>query len=231
MIYFIHIPKTAGTSLLHCFLQLGEGAVLWHAPTIEFGSSLPKAPCDILASDSVRSHFKIYGGHFGLSEILPYVTEEDLIVSVVREPIVRAFSLYNHIQVNDPSHPLHGVIKDRSIMEATQVNAEFASQVSDMQCWQVSGHKDFRKAKAVITKNLVKVYSIDEVQSLVTEVARYLGASDMPIVPTLNESKDCDYLAKLGESEVRFIESLNAEDLKFHHFMKSRAKDVVRATA
>lgn len=87
-IFSIHIPKTAGTSF-YSILTHHEKSVSPH-----------------LKRRDVKDHqgldswinFRVIHGHYHYSECAPYITDDDLIIVWVRDPVKRVISNYNHFK-------------------------------------------------------------------------------------------------------------------------------------
>lgn len=88
--YFLHIPKTAGTS----FSQLLDQLVPEHTivPAKLWSQLLPLLPYD-------WSHAQLLRGHFGYG-IHRNVPKEILYVTFLRDPIERCISAYHHLCVD-----------------------------------------------------------------------------------------------------------------------------------
>lgn len=96
---FIHIPKTAGTSLrfvLERFYEKEEIDLIYEEKIKEF-KNLPEFE---------RSNKKVYFGHFpyGLHN---YIPQPYIYATILREPIERVVSLYSYVY-KDPTHPFYG---------------------------------------------------------------------------------------------------------------------------
>ncbi len=98
LVYFLHIPKTSGTSLCHSMLQAfgaeaASPALLWD--DLVNGTYQP--------SERTR----VITGHFG--GFLPlWLKRWPRIVTILREPMARALSHINHVQ-RERHHPLHAL--------------------------------------------------------------------------------------------------------------------------
>ena len=94
LIYFLHIPKTSGTSLAEILLEVGgPGAVV---PPVLWDHLITGA---YVVSESTR----IITGH--LAGLFPlWLRRWPRIITMLREPRARALSHINHVQ-REPSHP------------------------------------------------------------------------------------------------------------------------------
>jgi hypothetical protein len=96
LVYFLHIPKTSGTSVRESILRVyGEDAaspnLLWDDLVNETSAVLPQHRI-------ITGHL---GGFFSL-----WLKRWPRIITMLREPIARALSHINHVQ-REPGHPLH----------------------------------------------------------------------------------------------------------------------------
>ena len=103
-VYFLHIPKTGGTST-HDFLTRAVGT----------DRATPQLLWDdlIRGSGAIDETTKVITGHF--AGLLPlWLGYWPLIITIVRDPIQRALSHINHVQ-REPSHPMYDRARDRGI--------------------------------------------------------------------------------------------------------------------
>ncbi len=105
LVYFLHIPKTSGTSLSNFLQQIGgpEGAspvLLWdHLVTGAY---------------SVSEKTRFITGHFG--GLLPlWLKRWPKIITMLRDPVARAVSHINEVQRTE-LHPLHHLAAGLSIL-------------------------------------------------------------------------------------------------------------------
>ena len=96
LVYFLHIPKTSGTSLHQSFLRV-------YGPE----AASPNLLWDDLVNGTYQlsERPRIITGHFG--GFLPlWLKRWPRIVTMLRDPLARALSHINHVQ-RDQEHPLH----------------------------------------------------------------------------------------------------------------------------
>ncbi len=106
LIYFLHIPKTSGTSLHYSVLQMcGQEAVSPHLHWDDLVNGTYQL------SDRVR----IASGHLG--GLLPlWLKRWPRIVTILRDPVARALSHINEVQRNE-RHPLHRLAAGLTVVQ------------------------------------------------------------------------------------------------------------------
>jgi hypothetical protein len=106
LIYFFHIPKTAGTSLSLAMKEVyGSNAV---SPQLLWDDFLT-------GKFAISPETRVIIGHFG--GLLPfYLGQMPRMMTLLRDPVARALSHINHVQ-RDPNHPLHELAQPLSIID------------------------------------------------------------------------------------------------------------------
>jgi hypothetical protein len=99
--YFLHIPKTAGTT----FRVLLENQFHMHAicPAYEFFQMKS------YSEEQLRG-FRLFRGHMGYS-LVNYLPEKPRVLVMLRDPMERAVSHFEYIR-RDPGHPRHRTIQE-----------------------------------------------------------------------------------------------------------------------
>jgi Sulfotransferase family len=127
-IVFLHIQKTAGTSLVE-FLrrELGEQA-------ISHGDFLKYEPEQLAA-------FRFISGHFGY----PYcraIPGRNFTFTFLREPVDRVISLYHFLQTRDPAQfEMYALAQRMSFAEFVQsTHPVVTAHIENMQVWQLASH-------------------------------------------------------------------------------------------
>lgn len=106
-IYFLHIPKTAGTSFTNCLSDQYPAELicpvhLWH---------------DLLSIPPERlSEYRVFRGHF-YAYLYRVVSRPLKIITFLRDPIERALSHYEHIR-RYPEHYFHERLHEQSTLLA-----------------------------------------------------------------------------------------------------------------
>lgn len=135
MLAFVHIPKTAGTTL-HKIISHQYRQIFIHHDT--------QGPPDTTLADRIRrASPQVVMGHFsvGLHTVVPEVRY----ITCLREPVARIVSHYNHAH-NDPSHYLHNAIISRKLDLADYVSSGLSGELSNGMTRMIAGVADFHHA-------------------------------------------------------------------------------------
>jgi hypothetical protein len=105
VIYFFHIPKTAGTSFYR-FLVRAFGET--HVSPQMLWDGLPE-------HTGTAANWKVWSGHFG--GLLPFILPSwPRMVTILRDPVDRTLSHINQVR-RDKAHPLHAHAQGLSVLE------------------------------------------------------------------------------------------------------------------
>jgi hypothetical protein len=209
MLFFIHIPKTAGTSVFGALHQMVPGRVAWYTPQ--------NTPAQFFATPGVRTSISIYGGHFDFGQIRNFLAYGDKVYSIVRNPVERVFSYFNHLLYRDPNHPHHEYIKNLRIIAAASALSQFKFEITNAQCWYLSNIPTFEGAKNVIESYDVHIYRISQLGRLLQDMASDLGIGDLPQIGHENVAQN-DYKLHFSAEEREFVNRLNEEDWKLFKY-------------
>jgi Sulfotransferase family len=121
-VYFLHIPKTGGTTFLNFLIsQFGNNDVcpahLWR--------NLLEIPPERVAE------YSLIWGHF-YSYLYRYVSNQMRYVTILRDPVERALSHYGHIMLHK-EHYLHARAKELGDFSAYLRDPEMATTLANFQ--------------------------------------------------------------------------------------------------
>jgi hypothetical protein len=132
MLAFVHIPKTAGTTLHKVISQqYPKEKIYIHHDTDGPPSAELAARIEAQGSSVVMGHFSV-----GLHEFIPSLRY----VTCLRDPIARLISHYRHA-LHDPTHYLHREAK--SLTLAQYVSSGLSGELSDGMTRMLAGVPDF----------------------------------------------------------------------------------------
>ena len=125
VLVYIHIPKTAGTFLRTAWLKKNVNNYFWS----DEKKTYPLVG-DLEKSYITASSYEMLGGHLPLSTFLKFPTlQPRIFLNVLREPIARIISFYNHIKNNDPMHPLHKEVNEYTLYELLAAKGRFYNMI------------------------------------------------------------------------------------------------------
>lgn len=135
MLAFVHIPKTAGTTL-HKILTHQYQRVFIHHDTMGPAS-------DELASRVRLANPQVFMGHFsvGLHRFIPEIRY----ITCLREPVARIVSHYHHA-LNEPAHYLHQQVHEHKLSITDYVSSGISGELSNGMTRMLAGVEDFHHA-------------------------------------------------------------------------------------
>ena len=136
MLAFVHIPKTAGTTLHKVIShQYPREKIFIHHDTEGPPSAELAAHIEAQGTSVIMGHFSV-----GLHRFIPSLRY----VTCLRDPVPRLISHYRHA-LHDPTHYLHREAK--SLTLAQYVSSGFSGELSDGMTRMLAGLEDFHHGK------------------------------------------------------------------------------------
>lgn len=135
MIAFVHIPKTAGTTLHKILFHQYQRTFILHDTDGNADAALITRIREI-NPQVIMGHFSV-GLHKHLQKIR-YIT-------CLREPVSRLLSHYQHA-LNDPTHYLHDAVVSRNIDAASYAASGLSGELSNGMTRMLAGVSDFHHA-------------------------------------------------------------------------------------
>ncbi len=203
-VVFLHIAKTAGTSIVHFFQQrLAADQICSHGDFLRF-------PKDRASFESQLRRYQFVSGHFGYSDVASLL-EESYAFTFLRDPVDRVLSLYKFCMHADMQKQFAVARAARDLgLEAflTSTRPEVSEMLDNQQTWQLARmywHKD-RQALAGIsdeellamaTTHLEEFDHVGLTESFDSDFRRILSDLDIDQpVPRTRQFKTIDPLSR-----------------------------------
>ncbi len=158
-LYFLHIPKTAGTSVTK-----------WLADHIDQEKVCPAKNWDqlVMLDQQVLLTYRIFAGHFGM-DFESFLGRRITVVTLLRDPLRRTISHYQHVR-RDPNHPLHQHVLHQSF-EMFVMDRQNWAMIENFQArYLVTTPVEFKQFVPCYDRNVMKRHRL----SVLSEDARYL---------------------------------------------------------
>jgi Sulfotransferase family len=158
-LYFLHIPKTAGTSVTR-----------WLSEQVGADSTCPAKNWDQLVrvERGRLASYRIFAGHFGM-DLQDFLGRKVTTVTLPRDPLLRTLSHYRHVH-RDVVHPLHLQVSQQSFRQFVEDQRNW-SMIENFQArYLVQGPISFRKVAACYDRAEAKFHRL----SVAAEDARFL---------------------------------------------------------
>ncbi len=214
---FLHIPKTAGTTLNRIIeWQYNPLSIFTMDPyriraTPERLKHLPEARRRRLRM--VRGHF-----YYGVHEYLP---QGSTYITMLREPVARFLSSYYFLQ-RRPLHPMHRKVTTERI--GVEDFIRLTPQRQNLQTSLIAGIKSNGKCEEstleIAKENLVKSFSIVGLSERFEESLMLIAKTFDWQIPFYENRKVSKTRPKIDSSAVEMIKEHNRLDLELYEFGK-----------
>lgn len=218
LVVFVHIPKTGGTSMRQYMRDAFSERLLLTGKAPRKKGDMAAAKSKELAVrpelardvDAVSGHARY--GMFDLSGI-----DRDIIyVSIMRDPISRALSMYNYQRTNE-RHVRNASVKDKTLLELIG-ETDYLQRIGDQQTRFLFGSKTPNPRK-VLGRERYLIGKLEKLDSFL-EAASDLFPADRPDFPQLNArapSYKDEIRAQPGFDEaIAIVRKTIAGDLAFY---------------
>lgn len=213
-ILFVHIPKSAGQSILH-FIRYNifkDREPKWYY----IGTPLEFASFQNLSGD-ILAGYDFLGGHVSL-EVFKNKLKDHFYsffsFSILRNPIDRAISLYFYI-LSNPNHYQHSIVNKMNIFDF--ISSEHYPR--NHQCHLFKTNSTAEEAIDFIENNLDALGFFEDLDSVVKFLSAKFGIEDLKL-PYINKTPNKKFDFDLN-SIINLVNEVDKEDIiLYNHFMK-----------
>ena len=162
---FLHIPKTAGSSIIAFFQDVfGRDAVWVHGQNFEVSQLTRDIP----------SHVRMICGHFELSDVDWLLPGDFQYLSIVRDPIERIVS-YHEFVLATTGHPDQAHLPTSDINVNLEQSELFRSTMQDQQARFLSADGIANSVRNLVERGMLSLATINEVGPFIREVCDRAG--------------------------------------------------------
>lgn len=180
--FFLHIPKTGGTSLNRAFDRMFRGLVLYTSP---------KELEQLVHQDAGFFHrWLLVTGHILVGNPAAVASPRPTVfLAVFRDPVSRAVSLYDYARAT-PNHPLHRALSAMTLAQAARDCAPFRHVTTNAQLRFVFGGTTMAEVRDALRARSYVLGRVDALEAFLDAVSAYSGLPRPPFVPRLNTGED-----------------------------------------
>jgi hypothetical protein len=222
---FLHIPKTAGTTL--------NRIIEWQYSPLSIFTMDPyriRATPERLRklSEGRRRRLRMVRGHlyYGVHEFLP---QGGTYFTMLREPVARFFSSYYFIQ-RRPLHPMHRKVTTERI--GVEDFIRLTPRRQNLQCSLIAGIKNDGTSDARLLdqakENLEKSFSVVGISERFEESLMLMARTFEWQIPFYENRKVSKTRPQVDTGEVEMIREHNRLDLELYEFGKKLFEESLR---
>lgn len=212
---FLHVPKTAGTTLNRIIEWQYNPAAIFTVDPHRFRATVARFKT---FSEARRRGYQVVRGHlfYGVHEYLP---QEATYITMLREPVSRLLSSYYFI-LRRPLHPLHAKLKRQGL--PVQELIRLTPQRQNLQCRSIAGVGDVgacdESTLEIAKQNLQRSFSVVGLSERFEDSLLLMMAEFGWKVPFYANRKVAKARAKPDERVSEFIREHNRFDLALYDF-------------
>lgn len=180
--FFLHIPKTGGTSLNRAFDRMFRAMVLYTSP--------PDLARRVREEADLFHRFLLITGHIDVKNPAAVASPRPTVfLAVFRDPVERAISFYDYARAT-PDHPLFRPLQSVTLAEAFRDLPSFRRASENAQLRAVFGASSRVGIRDALRQRSYILGHNDALEDFLDAVAQYSGLPRPPFVPRLNTAAE-----------------------------------------
>jgi hypothetical protein len=200
--FFLHVPKTAGTSVGRTLSQMFAGFVLHHGGR-DLMAMLKEEP-------TLLDRYLLVSGHMGFGHPLVGTTQRrKLFLAVMRDPATRVASHYDYIRARS-EHALHKELSRASLLQAFISCDRFREASTNAQLRQVFGTADLAKVDSALRERNYILGRFDGLDAFLNAVQAVSGLPRPADIPRLNTAAEQANSFERARAQADYAEAVEA---------------------
>jgi hypothetical protein len=190
--YFLHIQKTAGTTMRNVLRRMFGPDFVLFTTTAELLKQTRAAENPWVLDAAFYGRYMLVGGHVPFNHAFvqrDVARRRKVFLAMWREPVKRVVSHYDYIR-RRPNHHLHAEIMPLSLAEAWEQSEKFREISINYQLTYTFGTTDLGKAVEMLGQNNYVLATTQHLEAFVDAVSGISGLPRPPSIPRVNTAEE-----------------------------------------
>lgn len=199
LFFFLHIPKTAGTSLIDTFSSMFGDYALRHEDFLNKVGDHQEMYRVIDQSAGFFDRYLMIMGHMNLhNPLVVRANRRCIFFSVLRDPVARVVSHYDFLRRHS-DHPLHAEVRDRSLLQAFREAPVFRRVSVNEQLLQIFGTAELDEVENALKRRNYVLGRQERLAEFINAVEAVTGLRRGAPVPRLNAALPVEPMTRASE--------------------------------